>query len=351
MITLYKVDAKGSLYRWCIEQIDTHAIQMKWGLSGGAMQVKKEHIETNKSGRSLQEQVESRIKTRINFQLDKGYCSTIKEARKSIGLNASKLFKPMLAKVYDYNKHTNFKHYFWQFKYNGHRCLITRVGDDMFAYSRNGKPITTIEHILKELSIPDGYTLDGELYIHNSSLQYISSLVKRVQEDNIKLNYIVYDCITDNVFAERFEFLSKLKLPSSVKLALTNYGAPLDIASNAIINSAKDKGYEGFMIRQNTKPYEPGKRSDQLLKVKSRLDCEATVVAINPSKDGWAILSCLLPNGKTFDVVAPGSREEKVEVLENKHLYIGRLITVEFAELTAYGTPFHPIAIDFRQPE
>ena len=102
------------------------------------------------------------------------------------------------------------------------------------------------------------------------------------------------------------------------------------------------------MLRTNDRGYEPGKRSSQILKAKRWLDSEFCVVDITASADGWAILHCANPFGPTFKVSAPGTIQQKTEVLNNKDLYIGRCVTVEYADLTKDRVPFHPVALNWR---
>ena len=80
------------------------------------------------------------------------------------------------------------------------------------------------------------------------------------------------------------------------------------------------------------------------LKAKERHDCEATVLSGRPARDGSAILTVQLENGKTFDTLAPGSIDEKRAVLEQIASYIGRKLTIEYAHLTTDGIPFHAVA-------
>lgn len=351
MVTLYKISAYGVIQQWSIEKT-SNGLKVTWGRRGGYVHVQEETVELNKSGRNFDQQLRLRMDSRVNLQLDRGYCSTIDEAAKSRGLNATKRGRPMLAQKYVPTKRYDLKNMWWQYKYDGHRCLITREGDEIIAYSRNGKIINTISHITSSLNIPEGYTLDGELYIHDTPLQTISSIVRRVQPDNIKLKYVVYDALLEQSFSKRLDYIMNLRLP-----ALHSFVAPttekpdLDMLTNkGIKEQAQAYGYEGFMLRTNTAPYEVGKRSDQLLKVKTRYDTEAKVIGILPSADGCAVLVCKLGNTE-FKVVAPGTIEQKVHIYENAGVYIGKYVTVEYAELTKEGVPFHPVAIGFREAE
>jgi len=350
MITLHKISPNGAHLIWSIEKHLGSQLVIYWGQHGGVVQSKIDQVHVNLSGRTIDEQMELEMQSRISAQLDKGYRYTFEEAKEAKGKNALNLPRPMLAKVYDKQDLTSC---FMQYKYNGHRCLITRQGDELTAYSRNGKIIETVGHILNDIDIPEGTTLDGELYIHGMALQNIGSLVRRLQVNSRKLKYIVYDQISNERFADRFEKLASYNLGSNVLYAATTS------ATNTVkidLEHAKSMGFEGLIARQNNKSYEAGKRSDQLLKIKSRLDMEARVIAIEPSADGWAVLTCKFfstpfNTSKIFKVVAPGTMEQKHEIYNNAALYIGKYVTVEFAEFTQDGLPFHPVAIGFRESE
>jgi ATP-dependent DNA ligase len=345
MTTLYKVTATGAIQQWSVMK-QKKSLYIVYGQLGGALQEKIEDIKVNQSGRSLEEQVELRAQSRINKQLDKGYCYTIEEARQSVGLNAEKLLKPMLAQQLK-NVTVEFKKCFVQYKYNGHRCLIAGTEEGVIAYSRNGKPINTIKHITDSLDIPPGTILDGELYVHGMALQDAGSLIRKIQPGNDKLDYIIYDTIINKPYEQRLERIMDYEFVSeSVRVAPTLFPGVRDIDEN--LHNAIDMGYEGLILRTNDIGYEPGKRSKSLIKLKKWLDTEFLVTNVIASKDDWAILECQLPNGGYFRVSAPGTIEDKTEILYNLDDYIGRMVNVEFFEWTNDGVPFHPVAKYFR---
>lgn len=344
-VTLYKIGANDQVLQWSIGA-DNNVLVMQYGQLDGAIQTKTEVVEVNQSGRDLDAQVALQLNSRLNKQIDKGYCFSIEEAKANKGLNSLNLLRPMLAKkavdVKDISKDS------WlQYKYNGHRCLITNIDGEYIAYSRNGKVISSIGHIVDKLSIPEGHTIDGELYHHGTSLQTIGSWIKRNQDDTKKLKFIAYDTILDKPYIDRLGELHNYGTDTSVIEI-----APIMVYSEHSIGEqldiAIDQGYEGLMIRQNYYGYDAGNRSKSLLKVKQHLDQEFLVINIHESKDGWAILECLLPNNQTFRVSAPGSISNKKAILLNKLQYIGKYINVEFFDWTNDNKPFHPVATYWR---
>src|SRR5574343_449120 len=362
-IELYKVDANHAVRLWRIIAEDNVLI-IQHGLVNGELKTEKDIIEVNKSGRTLAQQVALEMQSRINKQKDKGYCESIEEAIDSKGLNASGLLRPMLAHKIRDVKAVDWANAFCQYKYNGHRCMITRQQGRLIAYSRNGKPISSIGHILQNMDwLPEGMTVDGELYCHGVALQTIGSWVRKKQPDSRKLCYIIFDAVTDLPFCTRKTWLDQV-VPQEYENGLvlaptfrfTESVMPLKMRTEEAIAN----GYEGLIIRQNKSGYEVGKRSQSLIKVKQSLDAEFCIVAVHPSKDGWAIFECykypdryigrsIIPgDDETFRVTAPGTHAEKVAAFETATSYTGKMLTVEFFEWTKDKKPFHPVAIGLR---
>lgn len=368
--TLYIKDNADHLRYWtCREALS--GLEMEYGVVGGTAQFQYEDIDDGKAGRDQDEQIESRFNSRINKQLDKGYVENIDIARTMKPVNRLGFSKPMLAKKQedvDINKMKT-KPFFLQYKLDGNRCLVHEGVDKLTAYTRNGKEFLTLEHITKHLEgvLPTGVTLDGELYIHGVPLQTIVSLVKRKQVRTEDVEYHVYDIISDEPFSIRYnrlgailsDVVSKPNVPIKlVKATAYAPNSPIDLG--VLLKAARDRNYEGLMFRSDFKlvrgqfqaaGYEDGKRSGSLIKFKDWESDEFEVVNIIPSKDDWARLVCSNPRGENFTVSCPGEMAFKRYVLDCKHMFKGKKVTVQFAYWTKAGTPFHPTAVAFRDYE
>jgi DNA ligase-1 len=351
--TLYIKDAKGKLRMWSIEQKED-GLEIIHGLVDGKKQKEFEYIDFGLANRDKHEQRQLKFDSKVKRRMDQGYVLDRSVAELSVGrsLNSLGLPRPMLAHKYDSKHPVNGK--FIQPKLDGHRCLISKRGGTLIAYSRNAKLILSIQHILDEvyrLDV-DNIVLDGELYIHGEKLQKISSLVRKVQPESERLKYFVYDTVDEKTdFASRALQLShafgkqRFKHTSLLQTTICNN----DLKHQ--FDLAIEDGFEGIMIRDPLSMYESGKRSKSLLKMKKFHDAEFKVVGIKKSADGWGIAVCETKKGDLFSVTAPGTAEEKLAVAEHPGNFIGGLITVEYAGMTKDGIPFHPVAKCWRYSE
>ena len=349
MITLYKKHKNGVGIWHIYSQLNVIYIQHATKLDGRLV-CHEETVSAGLQGRTILQQAAHRIKSRVNKQLDKGYVRSLEEAQKK-PTNTMGFLQPMLA-TQQKNAKDLVTSVCYQPKLDGHRCLITKQDGEVIAYTRAGKPIPTIHHITDELQvvIKEGQTLDGELYIHDTLLQDIGSLIKKEQEGTKRLQYWVYDTLQEDPFIERFSGL-KILIQDLKHTKLTPTSARYTDNLPALLRRMIDRGYEGLMVRTGSLGYETGRRSQSLIKVKAFLDAEFEVLNVTPSKDGWGVLTCKLGavDTDTFMVSAPGTHEEKRHILSNKSDYIGKRVTVEYSMLTKDGVPFHPVALRFRE--
>lgn len=364
--TLYGLDKKGTFKVWTIEadhrQIDGEvlaSITINHGKEGGKQTEKVDLIKEGKQGRNAFEQAVSEAEGRIKKQLDKNYRHT-KEELTSIPVLA------MLAA--DYRKKGKDISYpcYGSVKYDGVRCLAKMKDGVITLESRTSQPYD-LPHIVAELQahMRDGDIWDGEIYLHGYALQDITSAVKRtdpqkevdkakkayvkndteeneaavieailVGELRDKLEFHIFDVVSDEVFEERLKVVDSLIGIEVVSqhIKVTEY---FFIASEQDMKDIHHKaavalGYEGIMLRNLKGEYESGKRSNDLQKFKTFLDSEFIILDVVPNKnDGSAFIVQNDLNDLTFSVTL-GDMGFRAEALANKELYIGKLITVKY---------------------
>ena len=344
MTTLYRKHADGQIGTWTISYDPTGIITMTTRRNQDASPVTHDEVVSyGKAGRTLRQQIESRVQSRINSKLDNGYKRTLQEAE-SGSTNTLELPRPMLASTGT----PEFSSMFIQPKLDGMRMIVHRTHDDEFlAYTRQGKLLKTVDHILEQLPLYPGQYIDGELYIHGVSLQRIMSLAKREQADNVLLEYHVFDIVEEGIpFHRRFTDLSRQAhgFGPNVKL-VTTIGTKTPVAD---FQRFREAGYEGAILRDGDGFYAAGKRSKQLIKMKHFIDEEYLCTDVTTGERGIAVLVCETAAGQTFRVTAPGNAEQRKSALERPDLYVGQYVTVKHAGLTPYGIPFHPVCLGIK---
>lgn len=348
MITLYRKNQFG-IGRWSIwSEGNTIHIAHSSTLDGSAV-THQEVINQGRQGRTIFEQIQSRIRSRVSKQRDKGYVDSIEEAAKG-AFNQLGLIPPMLAQVYKGSVPSGVQAW-TQRKLNGLRCLITRQDGQLIAYSRKGKEIKHINEIKGEagLFVSEGDTIDGELYHHGTSLQTIGSWVKRRQTNTGSLLYAMYDFVSSDVYGERhaqlLDMVNGRGLKRCIVLPKKLYEGEIERANE--FASSREKGFEGLMIRLDRSGYESNKRSADLLKDKAKFDTDVICKDIVLSDKGNPV--CIVYyEGKEFRVSPPGGQADRLEAYENKMKYLGRQLEIEYRELTDDGIPFHAVATKWR---
>lgn len=347
MITLYRKNRLG-VGSWKIWNESNTIVIAHTSTVGGSEIFHSEIVPCGLAGRSLEEQIASRIDSRVNHQRDKGYVDSLEQAMNSPLTNTLGMPPPMLAiKLRDMRGFPNVG--YAQVKFDGFRCLVTRDNSgQILCYSRQGKVLTALQHLAKafESTLPEDVVLDGEIYQHGQSLQSIASLAKRLQLGTENLVYNVYDSVGTASFIDRWH--------SAREIVEEAANPNVKIVNNTIVTCEdqlwdcfakfRANGYEGAMLRIDGPGYESGSRSRSLVKVKAREDGEFVVQDIIEDANGCGVLICKLDNGRTFRTSAPGTHSEKRHAFMNSPEYIGRKVSVEYANLTSDGIPFHAVA-------
>jgi DNA ligase-1 len=351
---LFGKDAKEKIRVWRIWSEDNF-IFMETGLLDGEKIIFDEEVEEGLASRTLEEQILSRINSRINKKIDSGYLKSLEDAKNNVRTNSLGFKKPAKCSRYDQQKNKiPYDKTFVQPKLDGHHCNIICDSGVNIAYSSNGKIIDSIPELLANIKLKEGELVEGELYCHGVPLQTISSWVKKKQKESEQLRFYAYDYASEECYSKRLERLKEIDFGYQAEVLETDlfYGK---FYVDKLLEERIQQGYEGLVLRLLNFPHESGKRSKGLIKVKPmhfgefKIDDEFLVVDIISSKDGWAILVCETEEGKQFKVSCHGTFEYKTEVYQNRDDYFGKHIRIEYAGLTKDKKPFHPVAICWRE--
>jgi ATP-dependent DNA ligase len=293
--------------------------------------------------RDSEAQAEFEFDAVIKKQRDKGFRA--KGERKNVRP------MPMLAhKFVDHKKKVEFPVYV-QPKLNGMRMLF----DGENGWSRGNKEV--IPEVIQHLKFDTGgFILDGELMLPNNVLlqESMTAIKKYRPELSPKLLYHVYDIVDSELpYAKRQQIIHDIlhTAPSNV-VRVPTWEAFNEVDVMVWHKSFVRDGFEGTMIRNPDMPYEIGKRSYSLLKLKDFVDAEYRIVAVTDgdgSDVGLAIFELETDSGERFNCRPEGSQENRADLFKNRRELVGKYLTVRYQELSKDGIPIFPVGVSIRE--
>lgn len=349
---LYDLDKKQKVRMWEIYTVNDTIIT-NHGLLEGKKITTNETVKGKNIGRANEttpkQQAEKEALSKWNKRKDKNYTETIPRSSKTLKLNLS----PMLA--HDYKKHKNkvIPPFYVQPKLDGYRMIYDGPNDKIF--SRNGKEYSILygTKLHKDLQKHNNIILDGELYTHDSDFEFEIYGILRKKKLNKgdektldRIQYHIYDTISEETFKMRLKTIQKIKETSNIKISKTEECLDIDCLYNKQEKYIKD-GYEGTMIRNKEGLYS-NNRSTDLLKYKDFDDAEFKVVGFEKETDTKGdgarpvVWVCVTKQGKNFKVPSKGTREERTKLYDTGQKYIGKQLTVQFFGYSKDGIPRFP---------
>jgi ATP-dependent DNA ligase len=297
---------------------------------------------------------------------------------------------PMLARQWDAEDHVYPT--IVQPKLDGMRAMVflqrapPATSGDVVIYSRLLKDINGFEHLRREL-LPsliamydvkndESLYIDGEFYEHGKRLQEITGTVRNIErnrlERGIKLH--VFDAFYPGRLAAPYS--ERLKL---VEDLFRRLGRPETVEMVPVVVAHDEKEadreyerlralkYEGAMYKAPGAPYlgsttgtSTALRSHDVLKRKPEFTDEFETVGFKEGsrgKDRGAIIwTCRTKAGMLFDATPKNSSYEERSKLYTAakasfEPYLGRMITVEYQDLSKDGVPLRAKALGFRDYE
>ena len=377
--TLYKRTATGATQTWEIEVQDNKYRTTSGQIDGIKTTNKWTSCKGKNAGKANAttdaEQALKEAHAKHQKKLERDYNLSID------GIDEKQFYDPMLAQDFK-NKNRNKDVYdslqsktkvFSQPKLDGIRCIATKDG----LFTRNGKEITAVPHIAKELQklfveYPDA-VLDGELYNHayKDDFNKIVHLVRKqnltkehLVESEKMIQYHIYDVPQigtldeQSLYSDRIGMLKTQGVPKKLR-----WSSAIAIVDTTLVKDEKHldelysdytlAGYEGQMVRIDG-PYE-NKRSAKLLKRKDFIDEEYTILGWNEGKGNrtGTIGNFLFKNknGKEFTSNIKGTFEYLTGLFHKVEGLIGQKATVKYFNLTPDGVPRFPIVIAIRDYE
>ena len=254
-------------------------------------------------------------------------------------------------------------------KLDGIRCIIIIDCNNPKAFTRSGREITTIDHILEQIRRLglNNCVLDGEI-IADTFNQTVSE-VRRKDYQAENTDYAIFDFISDlrefvsgnlkENLITRKRNLYQLSIQSLVldgELPNLRFIGGKICRSMDEVKSYRDeiwqRGGEGVIIKDLNAVYEK-KRSKAWLKIKAKetYDCEIKDVIEGTGKYANMMGAIVVGFNEGSVNVGTGFSDDDRDIIWREHKLgkvIGRIIEVECHELTPDGSMRHPRFIKWR---
>jgi DNA ligase-1 len=357
--TLYKRDQRGNVRTWSMVSVPDEAqYRTQAGILDGAQVVSGWTTVVGKQGRTDAEQVEFEVAAAYRHQLERDYFEKVEE------IDTPRIVLPMLA-----SKYSKFKRGYVQPKLDGMRCIATANG----LFSRQGKPILSVPHIIETLApffdrYPDAI-LDGELYNHELKDQFerlmslcrkTKNLTAKVLEETKVVQYHIYDYPSaPGGFGDRWGKLNEdisIIVPEGALFAKIHLVHTVHCGAEALFDHLFDEwldlGYEGGIWRDPEGPYVFDGRPKWLQKRVIMMSAEFPLVRLELGNGNWAGLpkSAVFKDpetGQEFSTGIAGDMEAAAELL-NRELASA---TVNFKGWTKNRIPRCGVVKDWHGPE
>lgn len=397
MITYLLGKSSNEKFRFVVVETDEEwhepehgfIIQRSYGQVGGKTTLSPAIVvDRTKQKRTWKEQLLLQYNSEVKKFLDKGYIQVDKHPNEysleeldsifgDVKTNQYGVIKPQLAKQSEKvtNRKIFDKEWMISRKLDGVKALFYYKDGEVHTASRGGENydaatvhLRTNPELLYFFSRNPNVILDGELFKRGKSLQQISGAARleKNTSDCSWLEYWIYDCYfidkPEMIAIDRYIFLlenssfflysgiedDEKDKPIKVLIHVTLEGWESMIQAH---NQYVSEGFEGACITDPTKPYKPGSRGNQLIKIKQYKSEDFKVIGYELGLRGSEDMTfiCELEDGRTFKAMPVGDRETKAEYVENfENKYLGHKVECTFFNYSDEGKPTQPRARIFR---
>ncbi len=410
---LYRRAASGAILQWAIETVGA-TIHTHHGHVGGSIQTGADTITEGKNlGRSNETtpeaQADAEALAKWEKQKKRGYVESLEAAEAGeVDALIEGGILPMLAPNKSYPKDDVIRKAitfpaFFQPKLDGMRCIAIVEDGVCTLWSRTRKPIRSVPHIVEAYEkafdkVPGRIIVDGELYNHEFRAEFeeLISLLRGDEPDDegryLKAEHHVYDLpevseasakvlrampvSMDDFFAHRSRWLQEIMTSTHaacdgpIRLVETTLVDTWDELIEAY-EAALVEEYEGGMARNGRAPYDSGKRSKNLQKMKEFTDHEFEIIGMEEGRGKAAghvgAFVCRTKPGsypleekgspladeepQIFNVTPRFTYARRAELFAHPEQWQGKRLTVRLKRWTVYKKPYIPTGRGIRDYE
>lgn len=343
-ITLYKYTDENKIRIMKIFQ-ENNKVYTQYCIKNGKITTSQPKIFENSKTKTGTQLATTFYNNLIKINKLKGYDETLKKQL---------IISPMRAHKLEDNYHKIKYPCYIQIKYDGFRCIVhfDQNLNKVVLTSKNGKQFHNLEFIESQLDHilqkNKNLYLDGELYITNSKLHNISSLLlskKKVNTSSIVFN--IFDLFITNdlnlTFNQRYHYLKKIfkenkfKRIHLVKVLEVSREKEIEEYNTKII----EEGYEGVIVRNKDGLYKLNGKSYDVLRTKEfkydNFKIVGATTGVGKYKNSVIFILECLKSKKTFKAVPYGTLKERELMWSKKGDYIGKIVKVKYLDIDKKG--------------
>jgi DNA ligase D-like protein (predicted ligase) len=197
------------------------------------------------------------------------------------------------------------KHWLYEVKFDGYRCLAGRDSTGVTLWSRRGNLFTKqFPHIARACErLPPGTLVDGEIVALDESGRISFNLLQHHRSKAQALLLYVFDVLIhrgQSVLKEPLERRREVvsEIFTGIKAAPIALSETLDASATELNRVAKEFGFEGIVAKRRDSLYESGKRSGAWVKYKVNRGQELVIGGYTPGNPIDAIIVGYYANGK-----------------------------------------------------
>ncbi|WP_163537370.1 RNA ligase family protein [Gracilibacillus sp. YIM 98692] len=244
------------------------------------------------------------------------------------------------------------ENYLTELKLDGIRLILHKESSgNVRLYTRHNNEVTARFPELKDIEIPSGTTLDGELIVTGTNGKPdFEAMMKRFMSNSnsTPVSYVVFDILkykgkstTSLPLLDRKSILEETLSEDSSLVSKVRY---IEGNGEAYYDLVEKQSLEGIVLKRKDSKYHAGKRSHSWLKVINYQYTDVLVTGYRKSKFGWLLA---YPDGAYAGVmelgVTPTARKElyqypiRKETKDYRYLAEPQPIRVKYRNKTKTG--------------
>lgn len=251
-------------------------------------------------------------------------------------------------------------------KLDGYRCLAVVVEGSVTLYSRNGTIYNNFPSITKSLSscFPTGkYVFDGEIMSDDFQAMQQTAFAEKRGQTVGDVKYHVFGYIDYGEWVTQKFKMNTMSRLTELGLLAKKFDSNIIKVQQTFVNSKElvlkmenqylTQGYEGAMTLPDI-PYFLGKKSNRLLKFKTMLSQDCTIIGMYEGKLGTRLEGVMggivvtQEDGLECECGTGFSDEDRKYMWDNKSEFINRIVEIKYQDIASQGKMRFPVFMRYR---